>query len=86
MERNILEGGKQAFRNGTNSPDKALHKENEQLKRVLGEKVLESRDSEKARQPLSMQEIAEVYEMYQDRMSLRGFCCLADVPRHRLRY
>lgn len=37
----FLEGGKGAFGNGTNSVDKALHKENEQLKKVLGEKVLE---------------------------------------------
>lgn len=37
----FLEGGKQAFGNGTHSPDKAIYKENEQLKRVLGEKVLE---------------------------------------------
>lgn len=37
----FLEGGKGAFRNGTSSPNKAVYKENEQLKKVLGEKVLE---------------------------------------------
>lgn len=36
----FLEGGKQAF-GGANSPDKAIEKENDQLKKVLGEKVLE---------------------------------------------
>ena len=33
-----------------------------------------------------MKEIAEVYEQYQEHISLRGFCRLADVARHRLRY
>jgi putative transposase len=38
----FLEGGKGAFRNGSGgSADKAIYKESEQLKRVLGEKVLE---------------------------------------------
>jgi len=37
-----MEGGKQAFRSGAaSSSEKALQKENEQLKKVLGEKTLE---------------------------------------------
>jgi len=38
----FLEHGKAAFRHGNNkTPDQALQAENEQLKKVLGEKVLE---------------------------------------------
>lgn len=38
----FLEHGKHAFRHGNSAtPDKALQAENEQLKKVLGEKVLE---------------------------------------------
>ena len=37
----FLEGGQRAFRNGASPADNAVYKENEQLKKVLGEKVLE---------------------------------------------
>jgi transposase-like protein len=38
----FLESGKRGFKNGSgSSPDKAIYKENDQLKKVLGEKVLE---------------------------------------------
>jgi transposase len=40
--RAFMEGGKQAFRNGAApSSEKVLQRENEQLKKVLGEKTLE---------------------------------------------
>ena len=39
--RAFMEGGKQAFRDGASaSGDKALQRENDQLKKVLGEKTL----------------------------------------------
>jgi putative transposase len=82
----FLEAGRQGL-NGGKAPasDQRLEAENEQLKKLLGEKALELDIIKKALSPLSVEDLDRVYRQYQGQVSLKGFRRMLGQPYWRLR-